>query len=230
MRIRSEILTDVDLSDSLPQSWLAKAPALAAEFYRRKTPVVARALLGTCMVHRIGDRYFAGIITETEAYLSNGDLASHTANGLTPRNAPMFADGGTCYVYLSYGVNYCMNVVTRTEGVGEAVLIRALRPVSMASEMLRMRSLCAPGSDHRDMPRSKILSVTNGPGKATAAMGIALQQNGTNFFGPALKIVSCDLKLGAGDVVSGPRIGITRAVDLPLRFFIAGTPWVSRPR
>jgi DNA-3-methyladenine glycosylase len=224
-----DILTSTRLDDLIPQGQLQAAVPLPSAFYRRNAALVARELLGKCLVHRLDGKFLAGIIVETEAYLADQDAASHSACGPTPRNAAMFADGGTCYVYLSYGINHCMNVVTGPEGCGEAVLIRALRPASFAGDMLRRRSLLPDGGDPAELPRARIVAISNGPGKLTMALGIGLADDRRDFFGPGLKIVDGDRSWVHPGVVTGPRIGISKAVDLPLRFYLAGSPWVSRP-
>lgn len=223
-----DVLRTISLKDVMSQARLRSAEPLPAAFYRRPTPKVARELLGKCIAHRIGGKFYSGLIVETEAYLSEDDPASHSASGPTVRNASMFSEAGTCYVYLSYGINFCMNVVTRRAGTGEAVLIRALRPVSMAEDMLRLRSLAAPGDDLARLPRGRLLAISNGPGKLTAALGISLADDQRDFFGSALKIFDCEIRFSAEEITSGPRIGISKAVDLPLRFSVADSPWVSR--
>ncbi|MEQ1948546.1 MAG: DNA-3-methyladenine glycosylase [Bryobacteraceae bacterium] len=171
---------------------------LPREFYARPTVDVARGLLGKVLVH--GTR--AGRIVETEAYLGTGDPAAHSAAGLTPRTRVIFGPPGHAYVYLSYGIHHCLNIVAEPDGTAGCVLIRALEPVSVLP--------LAP----------------NGPGKLTRAMGIDLSLYGADLTtGPLTVLASPDLS--PNEIAITARIGITKAADLPLRFFLAGNPSVS---
>lgn len=175
---------------------------LAREFYDRDTQLVARELLGKLLVH--GDR--VGRIVETEAYLGPHDLAAHSARGLTKRNAPMFGPPGYAYVYMIYGMYFCMNVVTEREGHASAVLLRAVEPVR------------------------NITGTTHGPGLLCNAMGIDRQLNGhdllsDNFF---IAAPECEEPFR---IVKRPRIGVDYAKHWArrhLRFYIASNDYVSR--
>ncbi|NLM45270.1 MAG: DNA-3-methyladenine glycosylase [Firmicutes bacterium] len=187
---------------------------LPANFYDRPTVEVARLLLGKILVHHSPEGLAAGRIVETEAYLAKEDPACHAARGMTRRNAPMFGPAGTAYVYLIYGVHYCFNVVTGQEGEGEAVLIRALEPLCGLDLMLARR---------RVKERSKLC---NGPGNLCRALNITPLLNGHPLSRPPLYLASDGF---AGfETVTTTRVGITQAADLPLRFYIAGNPCVSR--
>ena len=167
---------------------------------------VAPALLGCVVVH--GDT--AGRIVETEAYHFS-EPACHAHVGLTPRTHVLFGPPGVAYVYRSYGIHALLNAVCEPEGVGAAVLIRALEPL-WGEELMRARRGPAPG-------------LTNGPGKLTQALGIALGENDTS-------LVSGPIQILAGDplpYVTGVRIGITKAAELPWRFCALGSRDVSRP-
>jgi DNA-3-methyladenine glycosylase len=223
VKLPAASLFDTGVEDLLSQKTLRENQPLPPSFYQNDTTDLARLLIGKCIVHREGSRFFGAVIVETEAYLAERDAASHSACGKTRRNAAMFADSGTCYVYLSYGVHYCMNVVSARAGTGEAVLIRAVRPVNLITEMMSRRGL-DPG-----VRGTKVLSVANGPGKLTAALGIDLKHNFQNFYGPELKIIDCQPGIGDDQIIAGPRIGITKSADLPLRFSLGSCPWVSRP-
>jgi DNA-3-methyladenine glycosylase len=185
-------------------------------FFLRPTPVVARELLGRVLVHDSPEGTTAGVIVETEAYLRD-DPASHSFRGPTPRNASMFGPAGRAYVYLIYGVHHCLNVVTADEGVGEAVLLRALEPIEGLELMRRRRGEVAD----RDL--------CNGPGKLVQALGISRSHDGLEFTrGP---IGLRDPRLppsGRIRVVRDVRVGITNGRDLPLRFYIRESPYVSR--
>lgn len=151
---------------------------------------------------------------ETEAYLRASDEASHAYKGRTPRNRGMFGPPGRAYIYFTYGMHYCLNVVTAAEGVAEAVLVRALEPTEGLLIMQANRG------------QANGLQLCNGPAKLVQAMGVTHQLNGH-----ALDKEPLTIRL-AGDVAdfkinTGPRVGISRAVDAPLRFWIADSPYVS---
>lgn len=158
----------------------------------------------------------AGRIVETEAYLGPEDAASHAA--FRPGSHALFyGEGGRAYVYLNYGVHHCLNAITNPAGEPGCVLIRALAPVEGVATMARRRG--TPPS-----PR-----LASGPGNLTRALGITLRDNGADLTDGPLVILPGDAGR-AVPVACGRRIGITRSVDLPLRFWIAGDPSVSGPR
>lgn len=177
-------------------------------------------MLGKWLVRKLPGGECAGTIVETEAYLSD-DPACHAANGRTRRNAAMFGPPGHAYVYFIYGRHYCVNAVCRPAGRGEAVLIRAVHPVLGLEQMLAARR--ANGK----------WEVTNGPAKLCEALQIDRALDGANLcdsFSP-MYIAHPPKKQNApasGQVVTRTRIGISKARDLPLRFYLAGSPYVSR--
>jgi DNA-3-methyladenine glycosylase len=185
---------------------------LDASFYDRPVLEVARDLVGCTVRH--GEA--AGMIVETEAY-HHSEPACHAYVGLTPRTATLFGPPGVAYVYRSYGIHALLNAVSEPEGEGAAVLIRALEPLDGLAAM-RARRRVARAED-----------LCSGPGKLTQALGIELSENGTSLvdgpvhFGPP---VGARPEL---EVTVGPRIGITKAAELPWRFCAAGSPHVSRP-
>jgi len=186
---------------------------LGREFYDRPVVDVARDLVG-CLVRHGGA---AGWIVETEAY-HHSEPACHAYIGLTPRTSTLFGDPAVAYVYRSYGIHALLNAVCEPEGVGAAVLIRALEPVE-GLDVMRAR---------RDVDR--VDDLCSGPGKLTQALGIELDLNGTSLIdGP---IAFGPRPAGAEEpvVVQGPRIGITQAAGLPWRFCALGSRSVSRPR
>lgn len=201
--------------------WLA-LPSLSRPFYRRSAPKVARSLLGKALIHVWRGKPMVGEIVEVEAYLGGDDPASHAHRGMTPRNAPMFAVGGISYVYLSYGMHFCMNVVTGRAGTGEAVLIRALRPLCGLEHMARLRGVTLD-----DRPQT-LRQLASGPGRLTQALGISLAQNGVAFGEDDLRIVDFGRRVPAGVVGVSPRVGISKATEAPLRFFVVDSPFVSR--
>jgi DNA-3-methyladenine glycosylase len=183
------------------------------------TVAAAKSLLGAILEHRSPEGVAAGRIVETEAYLCD-DPACHAHRGETPRNRPMFGPPGRAYVYFIYGMHRCFNVVTGPEGRGEAVLIRALEPLSGIGLMRRRRGI-------EDVRR-----LCDGPAKLVQALGIGAEHNGANLARGPLRLLQ-DAAPEAGTesrVRAVPRVGISVAVDLPLRFYPAGNPWVSKPR
>jgi DNA-3-methyladenine glycosylase len=182
------------------------------DFYARPVLDVAPDLVG-CLLHH-GDT--VGRIVETEAY-HHTEPACHAHAGLTPRTRVLHGAPGLAYVYRSYGIHALLNAVCEDEGVGAAVLIRALEPVA-GLELMAMRR-----------GRSAERELCNGPGKLTQAMGIGLELNGSRLDGPIV-ITPSPSGTPAPDVVAGPRIGITHAVELPWRFCDANSTGVSSPR
>lgn len=192
------------------------ASALPREFYARATLDVARDLLGKTLVHCTPQGLAAGIIVETEGYVAAVDPAAHAYRGLTPRTRVMFGAAGHAYVYRSYGLHSLVNVVTQQEGEAAAVLLRALQP-TVGVELMRERR--GPTVTERDLCR--------GPGRLCLALGITLDDNGADFLGPDLWIAETpDFPVDA-PIAATPRIGITRATDLPWRFVLDGNPYVS---
>ena len=180
---------------------------LPRSFYLRDTTLVARELLGSYLVHLVDGVERVGKIVEVEAYLGPQDLAAHSSKGLTPRTRVLFGAPGHAYVYFVYGMHWCMNVVTEPQGHGCAVLLRALEPV---------HDLAGP---------------TRGPALLCRAMQIDKRLNGHD-------LTSADFFIAGNpgetvpDIVARPRIGVAYAgawAELPLRFYIRGNPFISRP-
>jgi DNA-3-methyladenine glycosylase len=189
--------------------------ALPRQFYRRPPPVVARDLLGCVLVSRLGPSVTAGRIVETEAYLGPDDAASHAA--FRPSSHALFyGDGGHAYVFRIYGIHFCLNAIVGRAGTPGCVLVRALEPSAGVATMARRRGL-SPDS----------VALTNGPGKLTQALGITLGQNGADLTGGALVIAPPDAPREF-DIATGPRVGVTRAAHLPLRFWVRAHRYVSR--
>ena len=194
---------------------------LDREFYCRNVLTVAKELLGKILVKKISDEYYSARIVEVEAYEGETDEASHSYNGETPRNKIMFNHGGFLYVYLSYGVHHCCNVVTGVEGKGSAVLIRAVEPHEGTEKMIFNRF----GNRSKD---DKVkLNLTNGPGKVCQALDINLSHSGLDLTGNKVYIIS-NTKLKKSEIGTSERIGITKSVELQWRFFIKGNPYLSR--
>jgi len=194
---------------------------LGRAFYAEDTVAVARALLGTFLVHRSPEGTTVGRIVETEAYLGRLDPASHAHKGETARNRAMFGPPGHVYVYFIYGVHWCCNVVTAPAGVGEAVLLRALEPVEGLEVMSARR--------RTEVERN----LCSGPGKLVQAMGITREHDGADLVRGPLGIwdrASWSPPPGSSwdeAVATSARVGITKAADLPLRFLLRGNPHVS---
>jgi DNA-3-methyladenine glycosylase len=177
--------------------------------FRRNSPEVARRLIGmTLLVDGVG-----GIIVETEAY-DREDPASHSFSGPTPRNAVMFGPPGHAYVYLSYGIHWCLNFVCREAGHGAGVLIRALEPTAGIALMMRRRR------------QRELRLLCAGPGRLGQALAITHALNGKCIDAPPFSLSAATARVS---VVCGTRIGISKGVDQPWRFGLAGSPFLSRP-
>ncbi|MFN2603189.1 MAG: DNA-3-methyladenine glycosylase [Gemmatimonadaceae bacterium] len=192
------------------------ARILKRDFYNRETEDVARDMLGAVLECRTDSGLASGIIVETEAYIGEHDAACHAAAGRTGRTEPLYGPPGNAYVYFIYGMHWCINAVTRAEGLPSAVLIRALEPLNGIPLMRRRRPKARSDRD-----------LANGPGKLCAALGIDRRMNGLPLQRYPVVIRVGDRLLDR-DVVITPRIGITQAADWPLRFFVRDNAFVSR--
>jgi DNA-3-methyladenine glycosylase len=178
---------------------------------------VAPQLLGWKLISQVDGAETAGIIVEVEAYHGLEDPASHAYRGLTPRTAPMFEAGGTIYVYLSYGLHSCLNIVTGPKGEAQAVLLRALQP-SHGLEVMATRR-------RTDDPKR----LTRGPGSLGQALGISRDLSGTRI-GEKLSLRPPTEAVDPTTIAASPRIGITKAADHPWRFYLKHNPFVSGPK
>jgi DNA-3-methyladenine glycosylase len=185
---------------------------LDATFFERSVHAVARDLIGC----ELRFRGVGGVIVETESY-ERDDPACHAYVGLTPRTSVLFGPPGRAYVYLSYGIHSCLNFVCEPEGRAAAVLIRALQPTHGVDEMRARRG--------RDDARE----LCSGPGKLTEALAIGLEMNDTPLTEPPFELQAREGEWRGVEVVTGPRIGITRAADYPWRFCADGNAFLSRP-
>ena len=210
----------------------ARRRPLPRSFYERDSQVVARALLGAVLECETPEGRASGRIVETEAYLGPSDPASHAAAGLTARTLHLFGRPGSAYVYFIYGVHWCVNAVAWRRGAGTAVLIRALEPVDgialmRARRWVRGRVRRGVQAAQLDGLARRDRDLSNGPGKLCAALGIDGRLNGVTLLRPPLTIrVGHDVPDSL--VAVSPRIGITRAAELPGRFFVRDSPYVSR--
>ncbi|SEH14830.1 DNA-3-methyladenine glycosylase [Thermoleophilum album] len=192
----------------------AIGPPLAESFYARDVLVVARELLG-CLL-QVGDTL--GRIVETEAYHQR-EPACHGHNGRTPRCRSLFGPPGTAYVYRAYGIHRCFNVVCEDEGVGAAVLVRAVEPLAGIAAMRKRRGV------------ERLEDLCSGPGKLCQAFAIELEHDGTSLVDGPIRLFALEGgRPRASAIVAAPRIGISRAVDLPWRFCLAESRFLSRPR
>ncbi len=200
-----------------PPAATAEAPTggprpLTAGFFARSVHEVAVELIGCTL--RVGEA--AGVIVETEAYDAT-DPACHAYNGVTRRNEPLFGPPGIAYVYLSYGVHSLLNAVTQPQGSAAAVLIRALQPTAGTELMSARRG------------RDEVRELCSGPGKLTQALGVGLEHNGTALSSEPFTLLAPTPEWASIEIVSGPRIGITKAAERPWRHCAAGNSYVSRP-
>ena len=191
---------------SLPRPKLGRP--LKRAFFARSVHEVAPDLIGaTLLVNGVG-----GIIVEVEAY-HHTDPAAHSFRGPTPRNQVMFGPPGFTYVYRSYGIHWCVNFVCEKEGSASAVLIRALEPTHGIPAMRRRRGM------HDDR------SLCSGPGKLTEALAITSKHNGLALDTPPIALHA---RTSEPDILAGPRIGITKAVELPWRYGLKGSKFLSK--
>lgn len=184
--------------------------------YRLTTEELARELLGYSIYRETPDGIVSGIIVETEAYLSSNDPACHAARGKTRRNATMFGPPGRAYVYFIYGNYYCLNVVSAPEGMGEAVLIRAVEPLSGLNLMRKRRA------------GKQDCNLTNGPGKLCQAFAVDTYLDGHDFRYSPLYIAASKDNYVRRKIVATPRIGVSSGQDKKLRFIISGNKYLSR--
>mgnify|MGYP001073619589 CR=1 FL=1 len=198
-----------------------KYQVLPRKFYIRPVLTVAKDLLGKVLIRQTDKIFFAGRIVEVEAYDGNIDEAAHTFKGKTKRNEVMFNEGGYLYVYFTYGAHYCCNVVTGKKDHGSAVLIRALEPLDGIDEMIKNRF-------GRKLKNDKeIVNLTSGPGKVCKAFDINREHSGLDLTSSQVFIID-QPKVEKNRVGISKRIGITKSVNLPWRFFEIGNPYLSR--
>lgn len=176
---------------------------------------VAKNLLGYTLIHESTEGVTAGIIVETEAYLQ-GDPACHAYRRKSVRNAPMFGEAGTIYVYQIYGMHFCVNISTNKKDIGEAVLIRALEP-TLGIELMQERR-----------KTDLLKNLCSGPGKLVQALGIHKEMNDWHILNSDLKIVNPEIQISDNEIITTTRIGITQGADLPYRFYVKDNKFVSK--
>jgi DNA-3-methyladenine glycosylase len=190
---------------------------LPRSFYARDPVVVARAVLGRLLVHDSPQGRVSGFIVEAEAYGGAGDPASHAYRGRTARNAAMFGEPGHAYVYFTYGMHHCLNLVTGTTGKASAVLVRALEPMDGDELMRERRGAVAT------------LRLARGPGNVARALGLTRAHDGLDLVEGPLWLADPPPRRGGHRIACRPRIGIRVALDRAWRCFLAGHPCVSAP-
>ena len=196
------------------------ANKLPRAFYFGDTVAIARALLGCVLWRKRGRELLAARIVECEAYLGANDAASHARRGLrSARNESMYLEGGHAYVYFTYGMHYCMNVVTQEADTAEAVLLRAAQPLRGVDSMRKRR-----------VKAKRDVDLMNGPGKLCQALDVNRALDGEPLDGNKLWLTGRDIEVSDDDIGISPRIGIDNSGDAaawPLRFFLRGNPYVS---
>jgi DNA-3-methyladenine glycosylase len=198
-----------------------KKTILSRKFYIRPVLTVAKDLLGKVLVKKVGNRVLAGRIVEVEAYDGRIDKAAHTYIGKTKRNEVMFNEGGYFYVYITYGAHFCCNVVTGKKNHGAAVLIRAVEPLLGINKMIENRF-------NRELKSEKeYFNLTSGPGKVCKAFGFDKTHSGFDLTNSSIFIVD-QPKVRSNMIGISKRIGITKSVSLPWRFFEIGNSYLSR--
>ncbi|HET9282975.1 MAG TPA: DNA-3-methyladenine glycosylase [Candidatus Angelobacter sp.] len=204
---------------------IKSAKLLSRTFFNRDPRTVARELLGKLIVRSEGRKMLVGRVVEVEAYLGVGDLAAHAAAGQTERNAVLFGPPGHAYIYFIYGVHYCLNISCLPEGRAGCVLIRALEPVSGLREMARARDL---DDVEFDSPR-ELRKLASGPGRLCEALGITRpRDNGKDMVAERTDLRVMDDAFKVREIGVTPRIGITKSAELPLRYTVANSPYLSR--
>jgi DNA-3-methyladenine glycosylase len=197
---------------------------LPRDFYDRDPRPVSRDLLGKVLVRRDGRKVLAGRIVEVEAYLGEDDPAAHSAAGRTARNAVLFGPPGHAYIYFIYGNHFCLNVSTLPDGIAGGVLFRALEPLEGIEQMALARDLEIHAA-------ADLKSLTSGPGRLAEAFSITRERdNGKDLTRKTSDLWIADDGYRPERILETKRIGITRAAELPLRYFIAGNEFVSGPK
>jgi DNA-3-methyladenine glycosylase len=196
-----------------------RSKKLPRSFYLRSTLTVARDLLGKYLIRKIRGHFLIGKIVEVEAYLGEKDPASHAYRGKTMRNDVMFWKGGHLYVYFTYGMHFCANIVTEYEGKGRAVLIRAVEPIEGIDVMTKNRGLV---SNDENFP-----NLSNGPAKFCQALDIKREQNGTDLLGKEIYITQGE-NISGSKIITATRIGINNGKEKKWRFYIKSNLYVSK--
>lgn len=208
-------MSSVFSSNKLPTKKLKRS------FYKRDLLTVTKELLGKILVKNEGDEILAGRIVEIEAYGGGLDESAHSFGSMTKRNSIMFEEGGYLYVYFTYGAHFCCNVVTGEKGVGTAALIRAVEPIAGIEKMIQNRF-------GRGLIKEKeIFNLTSGPGKVCSAFDIDKKYYGEDLTDGRIYLLDQPV-IDDNEIGISKRIGISRSVDSPWRFFIKNNPFISK--
>lgn len=220
-----------------PYNKIIKLKPLPRSFYIRSTLQVARDLLGKNIICIFNHKLLIGRIVEVEAYCNN-DPASHSFRKMTKRNQVMFWMGGHLYVYFTYGMHFCANVVTGREGSGEAVLIRAVEPITGLEMMMKNRtkknksasitpSNKASSKLQSNNAQNYLHNLTNGPAKFCEAFNITTKENGLDLLSSKI-IITHGIVFSNKSIARSSRIGISIGLEKKWRFYVKENPWVSR--
>jgi DNA-3-methyladenine glycosylase len=194
---------------------------LPKEFYYQDPVELAPKLLGKIIVRKLGSKYLTGKIVEVEAYRGRDDRAAHTYNGKTKRNEVMFREGGYLYVYFTYGMHFCSNIVCGKKDEGAAVLIRAIEPIDEVETMAYYRY------GKKIISEKEKINLTNGPAKLCEALNIKREENGLDLTKEPIFLIEGE-NIPKKEIIAAKRIGIKKSVDLPWRFYIKDNPYVSQ--
>jgi DNA-3-methyladenine glycosylase len=205
-----------------PEGTIRTMRPLPRSFFNRDPRVVSPELLGKILIRREGRQRLIARVVEVEAYLGTDDPAAHSAAGRTLRNAVLFGPPGIAYIYFIYGNHYCLNISCLPDGIAGGILFRALEPLTGLAAMARNRDL-DPGAAPR--------LLTSGPGRLAEAFAITRQRdNGKHLTSAKSDLYLADDGFQPKKIIATTRIGITKAAHLPLRYLIAGNPFVSGPK
>jgi DNA-3-methyladenine glycosylase len=205
-----------------------QGPLLPRGFFGRPAQEMAPGLLGCVLRHDTPDGAVAVLLTEVEAYAGAADAASHAFRGRTARTAVMFGEPGHSYVYFTYGMHFCVNLVCLPEGTASAVLLRAGRVIEGAALAASRRYAGRAAGPETSGPAGE-RDLARGPARLCQALGIDRSLNGADVCDPAspLRVSGPAQVVGTADIDCGPRVGVSRAAEVPWRFWIAGEPTVS---
>ncbi len=198
-----------------------KSKKLRRDFYLNDTLLVAENLLGKIFVRKVGGKFLSGKIVETEAYIGEVDESAHSYKGKTERNSVMFNEGGHLYVYFTYGMYFCANVVTEKEGRGNAVLLRAMEPLEGIDTFAQNRF------GKSEITEREKINLLNGPAKICMGFEINKNENGTDLLGDDIFILDAS-PIDKGKILISERIGISKSKELPWRFYIKNNKYVSK--
>jgi DNA-3-methyladenine glycosylase len=216
--------TEFSNSATIAAAQLRAAPVLPRAFFNRDAATVARELLGKLLIRREGRTLLAGRVVENEAYLGADDPAAHAYAGQTARNFVLFGPPGFAYIYFIYGNHFCLNVSCMPAGRGEGVLFRAIEPVFGMEQMARERGMEVTAASRV----TQLRLISSGPGRMAEALNITRERdNNKDLTSRKSELWLADDGFRPERILATPRIGITKAVDRPLRFSIAGNAYVS---